>query len=84
MCLQVKTLQDYRQKLTGAKAFLKNNPDIPEKIQEKMFQILADRWKLGMAFEENEDRVEDIYQTLPPGFLKIVVYFVTILHFLVY
>jgi len=68
--------KDYRTKLTGAKAFLNNNPDIPEHIQEKMFQILADRWKLGMENLSNEDRVEDIYATLPPGFLKIVVYFV--------
>jgi len=68
--------KDYRTKLTGAKAFLNNNPDIPDHIQEKMFQILADRWKLGMENLSNEDRVEDIYATLPPGFLKIVVYFV--------
>jgi len=69
-------MTEYRDKLTGACAFIKQNPLIPEDVGTRIMEILQNKWQRKYEGQEDNEKVDEIYKTLPPSFLKELVYHV--------
>ena len=61
-------MTEYRDKLTGARAFIKQNPLIPEDVGTRMMEILQNKWQRKYEGQEDNEKVDEIYKTLPPRY----------------
>jgi len=69
------SFSNFRLKMQAVYQFLRKNKQIPEDLTRKLVLVLQEKWKKQMMVQ-NQSRVDEIYDDLPKGLLKEVVFHV--------